>query len=177
MPVKTRSDIQSRYGFDSRQRIASSICWSGARHAFRLLSGKCRAACVFAMPGNARRRMPLRLRGGSYSSAKRDLSSRWAFSAALTQARPGLRPPPAALRPLAHGSGVQAQLCAAFRCRPARRGDSVGGPSGLGHAICHAPDGRHRSSSAACLWLQRARQVAGIGGALGAGTPAQGPSR
>ena len=54
MPVKTRSGIQSRYGFDSRQRIASSICWSGARHAFRLLSGKCRASCAFAAPRGGR---------------------------------------------------------------------------------------------------------------------------
>ena len=99
----------------------------------------------------------------SYSSAKRDSSFRWAFSAALAQARPGLRPPPAVLRPLAHGSGIQAQLCAAFRCRPARRDDAVGGPSGLGHTICHAPNDRRRSPSAACLWLQRARQAAGIG--------------
>ena len=87
----------------------------------------------------------------SYSSAKRDPSFRWAFSAALTQDRPGLRPPPAALRPLAHGSGVQAQFCAAFRYRPARRDDAVGGPSGLGRTAGHAPDGRHRSPSAACL--------------------------
>ena len=99
----------------------------------------------------------------SYSSAKRDSSFRWAFLAALTQARPGLRPPPAVLRPLAHGSGIRAQLCAAFRCRPARRDDVVGGPSGLGRTAGHAPDGRHRSSSAACLRLQWARQAAGIG--------------
>lgn len=40
------------------------------------------------------------LRGGcSYSSAKRDSSFRWAFLAALAQARPGLRPPPEVLRP------------------------------------------------------------------------------
>ena len=99
----------------------------------------------------------------SCSSAKRDSSFRWAFSAALTQARPGLRPPPAALRPLVHGSGIQARFCAAFRCRPARRDDAVGGPSGLGRTAGHAPDDRRRSSSAACLWLQWARQVAGIG--------------
>ena len=103
------------------------------------------------------------LRGCSYSSAKRDSSFRWAFSAALTQARPGLRPPPAVLRPLVHGSGIQAQTCAAFRCRPARRDDVAGGPSGLGRTGGHAPDDRRRSSSAACLWLQWARQVAGIG--------------
>ena len=99
----------------------------------------------------------------SYSSAKRDSSFRWAFSAALTQARLGLRPPPAVLRPLAHGSGVQARFCAALRCRPARRDDAVGGPSGLGRTAGHAPDDRRRSSSAACLWLQWARQAAGIG--------------
>ena len=101
--------------------------------------------------------------GCSYSSAKRDPSFRWAFSAALTQDRPGLRPPPAALRPLVHGSGIQARFCAAFRCRPARRDDAVGGPSGLGRTAGHAPDDRRRSPSAACLWLQRARQMAGIG--------------
>ena len=99
----------------------------------------------------------------SYSSAKRDSSFRWAFSAALTQDRPGLRPPPEVLRPLAHGSGIQAQFCAAFRCRPARRDDAVGGPSGHGRTAGHAPNDRHRSPSAACLWLQRARQAAGIG--------------
>ncbi len=99
----------------------------------------------------------------SYSSAKRDSSFRWAFLAALPQARPGLRPPPAVLRPLVHGSGIQAQLCAAFRCRPARRDDAVGGPSGLGRTAGHAPDDRRRSSSAARPWLQRARQAAGIG--------------
>ena len=104
-------------------------------------------------------------RGGcSYSSAKRDSSFRWAFLAALAQARPGLRPPPEVLRPLAHGSGIQARFCAALRCRPARRDDAVGGPSGLGRTAGHAPDDRRRSSSAACLWLQRARQAAGIGG-------------
>ena len=103
-------------------------------------------------------------RGGcSYSSVKRDSSFRWAFSAALTQARPGLRSPPALLRPLVHGFGIQAQFCAAFRYRPARRDDVVGGPSGLGRTASHAPDDRHRSSSAACLWLQWARQAAGIG--------------
>ena len=99
----------------------------------------------------------------SYSSAKRDPSFRWAFSAALTQDRPGLRPPPEVLRPLAHGSGIQARFCAALRCRPARRDDAVGGPSGLGRTVGHAPDDRRRSPSAACLWLQRARQAAGIG--------------
>ena len=106
-----------------------------------------------------------RLFGGgcSYSSAKRDPSFRWMFSAALTQARPGLRPPPAVLRPLVHGSGVQARFCAAFRCRPARRDDAVGGPSGVVRTVGHAPNDRRRSSSAACLWLQRARRVAGIG--------------
>ena len=104
-----------------------------------------------------------RSRGCSYSSVKRDSSFRWAFLAALTQDRPGLRPPPEVLRPLAHGSGIQAQLCAALRCRPARRDDAVGGPSGLGRTAGHAPDDRRRSPSAACLWLQRARQVAGIG--------------
>ena len=83
--------------------------------------------------------------------------------ATLTQARPGLRPPPAVLCPLVHGFGVQAQFCAAFRYRPARRDDVVGGPSGLGRTAGHALDDRHRSSSAACLWLQRARQAAGIG--------------
>ena len=100
----------------------------------------------------------------SYSSAKRDSSSRWAFSAALPQARPGLRPPPPVLRPLVHGSGIQAQFCAAFRYRPARRDDAVGGPSGFVRTAGHAPDDRRRSSSAACLWLQWARQAAGIGG-------------
>ena len=83
--------------------------------------------------------------------------------AALTQARPGLRPPPAVLRPLAHGSGIRARFCAAFRCRPACRDDAVGGPSGLGRTAGHAPDGRRRSPSAVCLWLQRAWQAAGIG--------------
>ena len=102
--------------------------------------------------------------GCSYSSAKRDSSFRWAFLAALTQARPSLRPPPEVLRPLAHGSGIQAQFCAALRCRPARRDDAVGGPSGLGRTAGHEPDDRRRSPSAACLWLQRARQAAGIGG-------------
>ena len=102
--------------------------------------------------------------GCSYSSAKRDSSFRWAFLVALTQARPGQRPPPAVLRPLVHGSGIQAQFCAAFRCRPARQDDAVGGPSGLGRTAGHAPDDRRRSPSAACLWLQRARQAAGIGG-------------
>ena len=101
--------------------------------------------------------------GCSYSSAKRDSSFRWAFLAALTQARPGPRPPPAVLRPLAHGSGIQARFCAALRCRPARRDDAVGGPSGLGRTAGHEPDDRRRSPSAACLWLQRARQAAGIG--------------
>ena len=101
--------------------------------------------------------------GYSYSSVKRDSSFRWAFSAALPQARPGLRPPPAVLRPLVHGSGIQARFCAAFRYRPARRDDAVGGPSGLGRTAGHAPDDRRRSSSAACLWLQRARRAAGIG--------------
>ena len=110
------------------------------------------------------------LRGASGVEA-RDPSFRWAFLAALAQARPGLRPPPAVLRPLAHGSGIQTQLCAAFRCRPARRDDAVGGPSGLGHTICHAPNDRRRSPSAACLWLQRARQAAGVGGALGGRHP------
>ena len=103
-------------------------------------------------------------RGGcSYSSVKRDSSFRWAFSAALTQDRPGLRPPPEVLHPLVHGSGIQAQFCAAFRYRPARRGGAVGGPSGLGRTAGHAPDDRRRSPSAACLWLQWARQAAGIG--------------
>ena len=100
----------------------------------------------------------------SYSSAKRDSSFRWAFSAALPPAGPSLRPPPAVLRPLAHGSGIQARFCAALRCRPARRDDAVGGPSGLGRTAGHEPDDRRRSPSAACLWLQRARQAAGIGG-------------
>ena len=36
---------------------------------------------------------------------------------------------PAVLHPLAHGLGIQAELCAAFRCRPARRDDVVGGLS------------------------------------------------
>ena len=109
--------------------------------------------------------IPLGLRRGcSYSSAKRDSSFRWAFLTALPPAGPSLRPPPEVLRPLAHGSGIQAQLCAAFRCRPARRDDVVGGPSGLSRTAGHAPDDRRRSSSAACLWLQRARQAAGIGG-------------
>ena len=103
------------------------------------------------------------VRGRSYSSVKRDSSFRWAFSAAPTQARPSLRPPPAVLHPLARGFGIQAQLCAAFRCRPARRDDAAGGPSGLGRTAGHAPDDRRRSPSAACLWLQWARQVAGIG--------------
>ena len=111
-------------------------------------------------------------RGGcSYSSVKRDSSFRWAFSAALTQDRPGLRPPPAVLRPLVHGSGIQARFCAAFRCRPARRDDAVGGPSGLGRTAGHEPDDRRRSSSAAIIRLQRARQAAGIGEAPGVGTP------
>ena len=101
--------------------------------------------------------------GCSYSSVKRDSSFRWAFSAALTQDRPGRRTPPAVLRPLAHGFGVQAQLCTASRCRPARRDDAVDGPSGLARAAGHAPDDRHRSPSAACLRLQWARQAAGIG--------------
>ncbi len=107
----------------------------------------------------------MRLFGGgcSYSSVKRDSSFRWAFSAALTQDRPGLRPPPEVLHPLVHGSGIQAQFCAAFRYRPARRGGAVGGPSGLGRTAGHAPDDRRRSPSAACLWLQWARQAAGIG--------------
>ena len=109
--------------------------------------------------------IPLGLRRGcSYSSVKRDSSFRWAFLTALPPAGPSLRPPPEVLRPLAHGSGIQAQLCAAFRCRPARRDDVVGGPSGLSRTAGHEPDDRRRSSSAACLWLQRARQVAGIGG-------------
>ena len=56
------------------------------------------------------------------------------------------------------------RFCAALRCRPARRDDAVGGPSGLGRTAGHAPDDRRRSPSAACLWLQRARQAAGIGG-------------
>ena len=99
----------------------------------------------------------------SYSSAKRDSSFRWAFLAALAQDRPGLRPPPEVLRPLVHGSGIQARFCAAFRYRPARRDDAVGGPSGLGRTAGHEPDDRRRSPSAACLWLQRARQAAGIG--------------
>ena len=99
----------------------------------------------------------------SYSSVKRDSSFRWAFLAALTQARPGLRTPSAVLRPLVHGFGVQAQFCAAFRCRPARRDDAVGGPSGLGRTVGHEPDDRRRSSSAACLWLQWVQRAAGIG--------------
>ena len=107
------------------------------------------------------------MEGCPYSSVKRGSSFRWAFSAVLAQARPGLRPPPEVLRPLAHGSGIQAQFCAAFRYRPARRDDVVGGPSGLGRTAGHAPDDCRRSPSAACLWLQRARQAAGVGGALG----------
>ena len=99
----------------------------------------------------------------SYSSVKRDSSFRWAFLAALAQARPGLRPQPAVLHPLVHGSGIQAQFCAALRCRPARRDDAVGGPSGLVRTAGHAPDDRRRSPSAACPWLQWARQMAGIG--------------
>ena len=59
--------------------------------------------------------------------------------------------------------GLRRRFCAALRCRPARRDDAVGGLSGLGRAAGHAPDDRRRSSSAACLWLQRARQAAGIG--------------
>ena len=114
--------------------------------------------------------------GCSYSSAKRDSSFRWAFLAALAQARPGLRTPPAVLRPLVHGSGIQAQFCAAFRCRPARRDDVVGGPSGLGRAAGHAPDDRRRSPSAACPRLQWARQAAGIGGwRVSAGRRGQAP--
>ena len=34
---------------------------------------------------------------------------------------------PAVLHPLVHGLGIQAQFCAAFRYRPARRDDVVGG--------------------------------------------------
>ena len=45
----------------------------------------------------------------------------------------------------------------------ARRDDVVGGPSGLGRTAGHAPDDRRRSPSAACLWLQWAHRVAGIG--------------
>ena len=106
------------------------------------------------------RGIPLR---SAFGIEARDPSFRWAFLAALTQDRPGLRPPPAVLRPLVHGSGIQAQFCAALRCRPARRDDAVGGPSGLGRTAGHAPDDRRRSSSAACLWLQWARQATGIG--------------
>ena len=59
--------------------------------------------------------------------------------------------------------GLRRRFCAALRCRPARRDDAVGGPSGLVRTAGHAPDDRRRSSSAACPWLQWARQAAGIG--------------
>ena len=116
--------------------------------------------------------------GCSYSSAKRDSSFRWAFLAALPQARPVLRPPPAVLRPLVHGSGIQAQLCAASRCRPARRDDAVGGPSGLAElqAVRRTIAAEvHRRLVSGCnghgrwqvLASGRHWQVAGIGGASG----------
>ena len=92
-------------------------------------SGSARLCGPKGAPGIA---SPYGSEGGcSYSSVKRDSSFRWAFSAALTQAGPGLRPPPAVLHPLAHGFGIQAQFCAASRCRPDPEMTQSAAPRGL----------------------------------------------
>ena len=122
-------------------------------------------------------------RGGcSYSSVKRDSPFRWVFLAALTQDRPGLRPPPAVLRPLVHGFGIQAQFCAAFRYRPAHRDDVVAAPRGLAElqAMRRMTAAEvHRRLVSGCnghgkrqaLAGGRHWQVAGIGEALGGRHP------
>ena len=115
----------------------------------------------------------------SYGSAKRDSSFRWVFSAAPTQA--------------GRACGLHRRSCArlltVLESRPscAQHSDIVlpvemaqSAASGLSRTAGHAPDDRHRSPSAACLWLQQARRAhwrvsAGGGYRLGQAPLGKGP--
>ena len=140
-------------------------------------SGSARLCGPKGAPGIA---SPYGSEGGcSYSSVKRDSSFRWAFLAALPQARPGLRPPPAVLRPLAHGSGIQAQLCAASRCRPGPEMTQSAAPRGLAglQAMRRMVAAEaHRRLVSGCNGHGKRRALAGGGHRRGAGViPAHGP--
>ena len=106
--------------------------------------------------------------GCSYSSAKRDSSFRWAFLTALPQAGPGLRPPPAVLRPLVHGFGIQASSAQySVVGLPVEMMQSAV-PRGLSELQAMrrmTAAEAHRRLASGCNG--HGKQVAGIGGALG----------